>query len=149
GRYRQIRHHAQGGLGRINLAEDPKLGRTVALKEIRPEHSNCATTVARFVNEAAITGQLEHPGIVPVYTLDEHPDGQPYYAMRFIQGRTLTEAIIDYHQTPDPLVFRELLQRFIAVCQTIAYAHSKGVVHRDLKPDNIMLGAFGETLVLD
>jgi tetratricopeptide (TPR) repeat protein len=149
GRYRMVRHYAQGGLGRVCLARDPRLGRTVALKEIRPDHPLTPALRARFVNEAAITGQLEHPGIVPVYTLDEHPDGQPFYAMRFIQGRMMSEAIVEYHQAPTPLVFRDLLQRFISVCQTIAFAHSKGVIHRDLKPDNIMLGDYGETLVVD
>src|SRR5262249_817837 len=75
--------------------------------------------------------------------------GQPYYAMRFIQGRTLAAAIKEYHHQPRPLTLRDLLKRFVDVCQALAYAHSKGVIHRDLKPVNVMLGDYGETLVLD
>ena len=149
GRYILVGDHAQGGLGKVSLARDAKLGRVVALKEIRPDRPNDALQRQRFVNEAAITGQLEHPGVVPVYTLDEDATGKPYYAMRFIQGRTLTQAIEDYQTQPTPLGFRNLLQRFISICQTMAYAHSKGVLHRDLKPDNVMLGDYGETLVVD
>ena len=107
----------------------------------------------RFVLEAEITGNLEHPGIVPVYGLGAYPDGRPYYAMRFIRGETLAAAIKRFHgQAPvrfDSLEFRQLLGRLVAVCQAIAYAHNRGVLHRDVKPDNIMLGKFGETLVVD
>jgi serine/threonine-protein kinase len=143
-----LRPHAQGGLGRVSVARDEKLKREIAFKEIRPDRLTPQVR-QRFLTEAEITGQLEHPGIVPIYSLQEDVEGNPSYTMRFIQGRTLRTAINEYHAQPDPLVFRNLLQRFIAVCQTMAYAHSKGVIHRDLKPDNIMLGAYGETLVLD
>lgn len=106
---------------------------------------------------AEITGGLEHPGIVPVYGLGQYPDGRPYYAMRFIQGDSLKEAISAYHsdQTSNAsesermLQLRKLLGRFIDVCQAISYAHSRGVLHRDLKPGNIMLGKYGEPLVVD
>jgi serine/threonine protein kinase len=146
GRYVLVQEHARGGLGKVSLALDAKLYRTVALKEIRPDRAQHPETVARFVNEAAITGRLEHPGIVPIYTLDEDAQGKPYYAMRFIQGRPMTAAIAEYHAllpSKEParspqLLFRELLQRFIAVCQAVAFAHSKSVLHRDLKPDNII-----------
>ena len=143
-----LREHAQGGLGKVSVARDEKLKREVALKEIRPDRLSPLAR-QRFLNEAEITGQLEHPGIVPIYSLQEDDQGQPSYTMRFIQGRTLGEAIKAYHEKPDPLAFRGLLQRFISVCQTMAYAHSKGIIHRDLKPANIMLGDYGETLVLD
>src|SRR5207237_7875053 len=103
----------------------------------------------RFLAEAEITGQLEHPGIVPIYALEHDAAGRPIYAMRFIQGRTLADAIKAYHQQPTTLALRELLQRFITICQTLAYAHSKEVIHRDLKPANVMLGDYGETLVVD
>jgi non-specific serine/threonine protein kinase/serine/threonine-protein kinase len=149
GRFSIVKPHAQGGLGQVSIARDEKLRRQVALKEIRADRAGDPSLRQRFITEAEITGQLEHPGIVPIYALDEDADGQPYYAMRFIQGRTLADAIRDYHAQPTPLVFRELLQRFVTVCQTIAYAHSKGVIHRDLKPANIMLGDYGETLVVD
>jgi WD40 repeat protein len=141
--------HAQGGLGKVSLARDEKLKRPVALKEIRPEKREDAYQRQRFLTEAEITGQLEHPGVVPIYDLDQDADGQVRYAMRFIQGRTLSEAIAAHHRQPTPLRFRELLQRFVSVCQTVAYAHDQGVIHRDLKPANVILGSYGETLVVD
>ncbi len=141
--------HAEGGLGRIHRARDEQLGRTVALKDVRPERVDDPAVRQRFINEAEITGQLEHPGVVPIYALEYDAAGRPVYAMRFIQGRTISNAIETHHCRPTALGLRELLQRFISVCQTVAYAHSKGVIHRDLKPDNIMLGDYGETLVVD
>jgi formylglycine-generating enzyme required for sulfatase activity len=149
GRFTPLRQHAQGGLGTVSVAFDETLRRQVALKEIRPDRRGSAQLRQRFLAEAEITGQLEHPGIVPVYALEEDAEGQPYYAMRFVQGRTLAEAIQAYHAGPTPLAFHDLLKRFIDVCQTIAYAHSRGVIHRDLKPANVMLGDYGETLVVD
>src|SRR5215471_17571967 len=138
--FRKLRFHAQGGLGQVSVAWDEKLRRKVALKEIRADRSHHAVVRQRFLTEAIITGQLQHPGIVPVYALQEDPGGQPSYAMRFVEGRTLSDAVRDYHARPSPLAFRELLQHFTDICQTISYAHSKGVIHRDLKPANIMLG---------
>src|SRR5262249_44069320 len=99
--------------------------------------------------EAALTALVEHPGVVPVYCLGQHADGRPFYAMKFVKGRTLAQAIAAYHEAPTPLAFRDLLRRFGHVCQAVACAHSKGVIHRDLKPANIMLGEFGEPFVLD
>ena len=148
-RFTVVRFHAEGGLGRVHLACDNQLRRTVALKEIRPERAGDPRVRIRFLNEAEITGQLEHPGIVPIYALEHDEKGRLVYAMRFIRGRTLSAAIEDQHARPTALGLRELLQRFISVCQTMAYAHSQGVIHRDLKPANIMLGNFGETLVVD
>jgi serine/threonine-protein kinase len=156
GRFTLLRRHAQGGLGQVSLAEDKDLRRPVAVKEIRAEWADDAVARQRFIREAEITGQLEHPGIVPIYALGQDAQGRPYYAMRFVKGRTLAEALADYHHPrpgpaarPGPLAFRDLLRRFVDVCQAIAYAHSRGVMHRDLKPANIMLGEYGETLVLD
>ena len=111
----------------------------------------------RFRFEAEITGRLEHPGIIPVYGLGVDARGRPYYAMRFVRGESLKEAIARFHREDGPtrepgertLAFRELLGRFIDVCNTIAYAHGRGVLHRDLKPANVMLGQYGETLVVD
>ena len=110
----------------------------------------------RFVREAAITARLQHPGIVPIHGLGEDDDG-PFYTMPFVGGRTLQQAIQEFHRDEalhrDPgrrsLESRNLVQRFISVCDTMAYAHDQGVVHRDLKPSNIMLGHYGETLVMD
>jgi serine/threonine protein kinase len=133
----------------VSLARDEAIGREVALKQILPQHLENPTLKRRFLYEAQITGQLEHPSIVPVYTLGADDAGKPYYVMRFVKGRTLDEIIREHHASPNPIVFRELLRRFIAVCQAVAYAHSRGVIHRDLKPANVMLGDYGETLVLD
>jgi WD40 repeat protein/serine/threonine protein kinase len=157
-RFTVLRPHAKGGLGEVFVARDNELNREVALKEIQDRLADHPRHRARFEFEAEITGGLEHPGIVPVYGLGHTADGRPYYAMRFIRGCTFTDEIVRFHETArqpghDPgksiLKLRELLARFIDVCDVIAYAHSRGVLHRDLKPDNIMLGRFGETLVVD
>ncbi len=157
GRFRKVRDHAKGGLGIVYVAVDGELDRQVALKEIQDRHADSDDSRARFLLEAKITGGLEHPGIVPVYGLGHHADGRPYYAMRFIQGDSLREAIAAFHSDPshrsDPgrrtLALQKLLRRFVDVCNAIAYAHSQGVLHRDLKPENVMVGPYGETLVLD
>jgi formylglycine-generating enzyme required for sulfatase activity/tRNA A-37 threonylcarbamoyl transferase component Bud32 len=156
-RFRILRPHAKGGLGEVFVARDVELNRQVALKEIQHRHADQPTSRARFLLEAEITGALEHPGIVPVYGLGHYPDGRPFYAMRFVKGDNLADAIKRFHAAEgtgrDPgaraLEFRKLLGRFVDVCNAIAYAHSKGVLHRDLKPDNVMLGKYGETLVVD
>jgi serine/threonine-protein kinase len=157
-RFRRLRLHATGGLGAVFVARDEQFSRDVALKQIRDEFSGDAESRRRFLAEAEITGRLEHPGIVPVYGLGRDPDGRPYYAMRLIRGHSLRDAIARYHrQGDDPtggplrgsLRWRDLLGRFVAACNAVAYAHDRGVVHRDLKPANIMLGPFGETLVVD
>jgi serine/threonine protein kinase len=156
-RFRVLRPHAQGGRGQVSVALDEELHREVALKEIQERFADDPATRARFLLEAEVTGGLEHPGIVPVYGLGANGDGRPYYAMRLIQGDSLQEAVQRFHQAEGPdrdpgeraLELRQLLGRFVAVCQAVAYAHSRGVIHRDLKPANIMLGPYGETLVVD
>jgi len=157
GRYRILRPHAKGGLGEVFVAEDTELGRQIALKEIQAQHADRTEHRQRFILEAEITGGLEHPGIVPVYGLGTYADGRPFYAMRFIKGDNLRDEIRRFHGTNstsdkrrfESLAFRELLGRFVDVCQAVAYAHSRGVLHRDLKPGNVMLGQYGETLVVD
>lgn len=156
-RFRVLRPHARGGLGKVSVALDGELNREVAFKELLDEHADSLAKRSRFLVEAEITGALEHPGIVPVYGLGHYADGRPFYAMRFIQGDSLKEAIEAFHrpgaQKMSPgeraLQLRKLLARFIDVCEAIEYAHSRGVLHRDLKPGNIMLGKYGETLVVD
>jgi PAS domain S-box-containing protein len=154
-RYSRLRLHATGGIGHVWLAHDSALGRDVALKELRPERAEQATFGARFLQEARITGQLEHPGIIPVYELVRGQEGrQPFYTMRFVKGRTLSAAARAYHDQrragrDDALALPALLNAFVTVCNTVAYAHSRGVIHRDLKGQNVILGDFGEVVVLD
>jgi serine/threonine-protein kinase len=156
-RFRVLRPHAEGGLGAVFVALDRELHREVALKQILDGHADDPNSRARFLLEAEITGGLEHPGIVPVYGLGTYPDGRPYYAMRFIRGDSLKEAIAAFHADDtlrgDPgrrsLGLLKLLRRLLAVCDAIDYAHSRGILHRDLKPSNVILGKHGETLVVD
>jgi WD40 repeat protein len=142
----------RGGIGRVFVALDRHLGRGVAVKELLlgdnddPARPGTLQTVARFLREARITGQLDHPNIVPVYELGRRGDGSLYYTMRVVRGRTLSRALGDAQSLSARLA---LLGHFIGLCQAIAYAHSRGVVHRDIKPDNVMIGEFGETVVLD
>jgi serine/threonine-protein kinase len=155
-RFRILRPHARGGLGEVFVAEDGELHREVALKQMQARHADNERIRARFILEAEITGRLEHPSIVPVYGLNTDADGRPFYAMRFVRGESFRQAIASYHASSKrnrnavvTLEFRKLLGRFVAMCDAIAYAHSRGVLHRDLKPDNVMLGKYGETLVVD
>jgi serine/threonine-protein kinase len=156
-RFRVLRPHARGALGEVFVAHDEELNREVALKEIQEPYAHHPDSRARFILEAEITGSLEHPGIVPVYSLGTHADGRPFYAMRFIKGESLHDAIARFHEadhserdsTERALSLRGLLSRFVAVCNAISYAHARGVIHRDIKPSNIMLGPYGETLVVD
>ena len=149
GPYTIIRPHAQGSMGKISVAHDQNLDREVIIKELSDKAAKDVKAFRRFIEEAKITGRLEHPGIVPVHALGMDAKGHPFYAMKMVMGNTLKEALAEYHQKPTPAGLKELLRRLVMVCQTMAYAHIRGVIHRDLKPSNIMLGAFGETLVLD
>ena len=156
-RFRVLRPHARGGLGAVFVALDTELHREVALKQILDDHADDPTSRQRFLLEAEVTGGLEHPGIVPVYGLGTYGDGRPYYAMRFIRGDSLKEAIEHFHADPalqtDPgrrsLELHKLLRRFIDVCNAIDYAHCRGVLHRDIKPGNVLVGKHGETLIMD
>lgn len=155
-RFKILRPLNKGGMGVVSVALDTELDRSIALKEIRDTAADNGMYRARFLAEAEITGKLEHPGIIPIYGLGTYADGRPFYAMRLIRGNktgSLLDAINSFYQEPHPasrvVEFRGLLRRFLDVCNALAYAHSKGVLHRDLKPANILLGPYGETLVVD
>jgi len=154
-RYTRTHLHAKGGIGQVWVARDSQLSRNVALKELLPDQSSNSVFRARFLREARITGQLEHPGIVPVYELSYRLGTQePFYTMRFVKGRTMRDAALVHHKKriegqTDSIEFLTLLNAFVVVCKTIAFAHSRGIIHRDLKGQNVMVGDFGEVVVLD
>jgi len=143
-RYAVEGEFARGGMGRILLAHDRRLGRTVALKELLEQSGPGAPR--RFVREALVTARLQHPAIVPVYEAGRWPGGRPFYAMKLVEGRSL-DALI--RSEPDLASRLPLLPHLIAVAEAIAYAHGQRVVHRDLKPANVLVGPFGETVVVD
>ncbi len=152
GRYVGAVRLAQGGMGAVYRAIDPELGRPVAIKVILAGCRAAEGELARFLREAQVTGQLQHPNIPPLYELSSTPDGQVYFAMKLIEGRSLAEILALRSRTgPAALAAArtELLGALVKVCDALAYAHSRGVIHRDLKPANIMVGAYGEVLVMD
>lgn len=150
-----IRKLGQGGVGTVWLAVDTSLHRYVAVKEIVADGRLSPGAIVRFRREAEITGRLEHPSIVPLYLFGENDeDGRLFYVMRYLGNRTLDDAIREYHEhrelgQDNPLAFHGLLTAFVSVCQAVAYAHSRKVIHRDLKPQNIALDHFGQVIVLD
>jgi len=141
-RYRLRELIARGGMGAVYAAEDGKLSRRIALKVLDAPDANAELT-SRLMREARILAQLEHPGIVPVHDVGALPDGRVYYTMKFVQGLRLDKYIVQL----DSLAQR--LRLFLRVCDAVAFAHARGVLHRDLKPANIMVGSFGEVLVMD
>jgi tetratricopeptide (TPR) repeat protein/tRNA A-37 threonylcarbamoyl transferase component Bud32 len=147
GGYRIEGEIARGGVGIVLRAHDDRFQRSLAVKLLQEKYQDNAAVAQRFLEEAQVMGQLQHPGIPPVYDLGELPDGRPFFALKLIKGRTLAELL---HERPHPA---HDLARWVAlfgqVCQTVAYAHSRGILHRDLKPSNIMVGAFGEVQVMD
>jgi serine/threonine-protein kinase len=143
----------EGGMGEVRLARDARIGREVAMKVVRPGQGSRSDMRSRFLREARVQGQLEHPAIVPVYDLGARPDGAAFFTMKRVRGQTLEE-ILDDLRAKEPAALnefsrRKLLSAFGSVCLAIDFAHARGVVHRDLKPGNIMLGGFGEVYVLD
>ena len=153
GRFQLSHTLGAGGMGRVLLARDPDLCRSVAVKVVLDPHRITAQQLGRFVAEARITSQLEHPNIVPVYEMGVAEDGQVYFAMKRVEGRSLRQ-VVDAIATGDPETTRHwtrhrLLTTFVQICNAVAYAHDRRVIHRDLKPDNVMVGAFGEVLVMD
>jgi len=149
GRYREDAVLGVGGMGKVLLAHDSRIGRSVAVKVLHADRELAAEERERFLREAQVQGQLEHPSIVPVYDIDRRADGTTFFTMRRVLGRTLGAILDDLRAGTSKYTQRELLQAFGTICLTIDYAHTRGVVHRDLKPANLMLGDFGEVYVLD
>jgi tetratricopeptide (TPR) repeat protein len=147
GRYRLLGEVARGGMGAVLRGRDVELGRELAVKVLLEVHQDNAAMVQRFVEEAQIGSQLQHPGIAPVHDLGRLTDGRPFFTMKLVEGRTLADLL---KERPAPSHDRpRFLTVFEQVCQTVAYAHARGVIHRDLKPANVMVGAFGEVQVMD
>lgn len=159
GRYTSRSEYSRGGMGRILLVHDQYLARDVALKELLPDRlirtgesdkqtplGQTAAFVTRFLREARVTGQLEHPNIVPVYEVGQREDGNHYYTMKLVRGESFAIALESRSKLTERL---GLLTNFVDLCQAIGYAHSRNVIHRDIKPANVLLGPFGETVVID
>lgn len=156
GPYELVRSLGRGGMGEVFLAKDPHFERLVALKKIRDDLMNVRAMHERFLREAKIAGQLTHPSIIPIYTIYDE-QGSAYYTMPYIEGETLKEVLISAREqekkgrAPHPIrdSIPALIRIFLNVCQAIAYAHAKKILHRDLKPDNIIVGKYGEVMILD
>ena len=152
-RYELRRSLGRGSMGEVHLCHDASVGRDVAMKVLLPAHRPDPQLRARFLREARVQGQLEHPSIVPVYDLGVDAMGATYFTMKRLRGLTLGEIVRGLREKSPEVTrqfpLRRLLAAFAAVCLTVDFAHSRGVLHRDLKPSNIMLGDFGEVYVLD
>lgn len=155
-RYAMLGLVGEGGMGEVHVAKDLELRRKVALKQLKPRAAEQPAVVDRFLNEAQITAQLDHPNVVPVYTLEVGTGGRVSYAMKLVQGKTLKALIAEARAlSPKGVPIDEacslpvLLEHFVKVCDAIDFAHSKGVIHRDLKPENIMVGRYNEVYVMD
>jgi eukaryotic-like serine/threonine-protein kinase len=154
GRYENLGPLGFGGMGDVHRVREPTLNRKLAMKIIHPHLMESVGEVARFVEEAQISAQLQHPGIVPVHELGQLPDGRLYFTMQEIRGRNFARVLREYHhpkskEKASEWTFRQLVQSYFQVCEAVAYSHAKGVIHRDLKPSNVMLGEFGEVLLVD
>src|SRR5262249_20823383 len=147
GRFEVHGEIGRGGMGAVLRGRDPALGRDLAIKVLLTGCQGNADALRRFHEEAQIGGQLQHPGLVPVYELGAGGDGRPFFAMKLIDGQTLATLLQGRKSTADDLP--RLLTVFEQVCQALAYAHARGVIHRDLKPSNVMVGAFCEVQVMD
>jgi len=150
GRFQVLSELGRGGMGRVIEARDPELRRAVAVKVVLDPRAITPAQIARFVAEAQITGQLQHPNIVPVYEMGLSDDGQLFFVMKKVEGRSLRDVLDGLALGEDTGHSRtRLLHAFIQVCNAVAYAHDRSILHRDLKPANIMLGSFGEVLLMD
>ena len=153
-RYEDLGRIARGGMGDVRRVRDHTMERILAMKVLPWECTDSPRDRARFLNEARMTAALQHPGIVPVHDCGVLPDGRVWFTMKEVRGRTLRSVITELHgaardRAPDAPALRRVIDQFLRACEAVAYAHSAGVVHRDLKPDNIMIGEFGEVLVMD
>ena len=152
-KYKVLGTIGRGGMGIVHQARDLRIRRPVAMKVIRTASQFSRENVLRFVEEAQLTGQLQHPNIVPVYEIGLDDQGEVFYTMKFVRGTTLDEVLRDLRLGKEDAIKKyslpALLIIFQKICDAVAYAHSMGVVHRDLKPDNVMLGEYGEVLVMD
>jgi serine/threonine protein kinase len=146
-RYQFLGEIARGGMGAVLKGRDADLGRDLAIKVLLEKYRDQPEMTRRFVAEAQIAGQLQHPGIVPVYELGTFADRRPYFTMKLVKGRTLASLLTGRANPADDLP--RFVGIFEQVCQTVAYAHARGVIHRDLKPSNVMVGGFGEVQVMD
>jgi eukaryotic-like serine/threonine-protein kinase len=151
-RFRERREVARGGMGRVEEALDPGIGRRVAIKSLRPELLEDERALQKFVEEARITGQLEHPNVVPIYELAEDPS-EPFIVMRLLEGKSLTQLLMDQvkpsGETEAAELLRSLVQILLRLCDVLSFAHGRGVVHCDVKPDNIMVGEHGQVYLMD
>jgi serine/threonine-protein kinase len=147
GRYVIEEEVARGGMGVVLRAHDPRLGRSLAVKILLDRHAGDPAMSRRFLEEARVCGQLQHPGVPPIHDLGELADGRPFFAMKLVKGHTLAQLLRQRRGLAEDLP--HLVGVFVQVCQAVAYAHSRGIIHRDLKPANVMVGAFGEVQVMD
>ena len=147
GPYRIEGELGHGGMGVVFRGHDPEFDRTLAVKVLLGQHRDRPELERRFLEEARLTGRLQHPGIAPVHAIGRLPDGRPFFSMKLIEGRTLAELLKERKAPADDLP--RFLGVFGQVCQTLAYAHARGILHRDVKPGNVMVGAFGEVQVMD
>jgi eukaryotic-like serine/threonine-protein kinase len=152
GRFSEPEELANGGMGCIESARDPVIGRQVAIKSLRPQFRGDDRAIVSFVEEARITGQLEHPNVVPIYDLGESP-ADPYIVMRLIQGQSLTQLLATTVKPETSAEAAELLQRFVQVvlrlCDALSFAHGRNIFHCDVKADNIMVGEHGQVYLMD
>ena len=157
GRYEQLGLIGEGGMGEVFRVRDTELSRSMALKALRAPLCAKSAQLTRFLEEAQVTAQLRHPGVVAVHEFGRLEDGRVYFTMEEVQGKTLSAIIRELHGaselgrwgvTDSGWTLRKMVEAFRRACETMAYSHARGVVHRDLKPSNLMLGDFGEVLVL-
>jgi len=149
-RYEDVAEIGRGGMGRVNHVRDTRLRRSVAMKLLDPALSSDPRVVTRFVEEAQIQAQLDHPNVAPTHDLDVDPDGTVFFTMKLVRGTSLSDWLRSPARPPGSVGrLGEGLDVFLKVCDAVAFAHSRGVLHRDLKPSNVMLGEFGEVYVVD